>query len=114
MKDTEKFLDKLEDKIIPAISEMIKKESSHLSFLETQAHSMLSKGQGSAKMSVFMADSIQRSKDSLEHLRGRLVDYSKYVAEQREILRQAKDDAELEELKRRMTNRKRRQDNLFF
>lgn len=104
MKDTEKFLDKLEDKVIPAINEMINKETSHLAFLETQAHSMLSEGQGSAKMSVFMADSIQKSRDNLGHLRGRLVDYSMYIAEQREILKQAKDDAELEELKRRMTN----------
>lgn len=114
MKDTEKFLDKLEDKVIPAIGEMIKKETSHLSFLETQAKSMLSKGQGSAKMSVFMTDSIQRSKSSLEHLRMRLLDYSKYVAEQRELIREAKDAEELEGLKSRMVNRKANRDKLFF
>ena len=113
MKDTEKFLDKLENTIIPAVNEMIKKEVSHLSFLEAQAKSMLSKSGGSAKMAVFVADSIQRSKKTLAHLRERLLDYSKYVAEQRELIRQIKDEEELEDLKCRMASRKSRKDELF-
>lgn len=113
MKDTGKFLDKLENTIIPAVNEMIKKEVSHLSFLEAKFSSMASEGQGSAKMNVFIAISIQDSKSSLEHLRTRLLDYSKYVAEQRELIRQAKDEEELEALKCRMANRKRNQDKLF-
>ena len=73
---TDDFKKQMRDEFIPTIEELIKKEKVHIKFLQKSLEKLVHSGH-----SVDIDEMIERTEESVKHLKHRLAQYQNYVQE---------------------------------
>lgn len=73
---TDDFKKQMRDEFIPTIEELVKKEETHLKFLQKSLDKLVHSGH-----SVDIDEMIERTEASIKHLKHRLLEYQEYAKE---------------------------------